>query len=216
MPDPFVPVPPDAGLDAAEVLGCGVPLAELVDQADAGRLEPVGDHQVGCVLCRAVLRDATALDQALGLLRATSGAAPAGLVDRVMREVRGTRQETSLIELGPPGRHGQEPPGPPGPPGSEGPLPLAGGIRVQRQVIADVARTAVAGLRGVTVAQAAAASRPGGSGVDIALGLLVDGRTPLPELARTVRRAVRDAVGTVIGSQDIQVELTALDLLAGD
>lgn len=193
--------PPAAPGGASEVLPCGSSVADLVDQADAGRLEPSDEHQAGCAHCRAALRDAAVSDQALGLLRAASGPVPAGLVDRVLAEVGRRRATSQLIEVGPTA-HGQVL------------LRVAGGVRVRQQVVADIARAAASGLRGVTVARASAAGRAGVPGaVDIALGLLVDGRAPLPQLARSVRRAVRAAVGRAVGSEDVTVELAALDLL---
>lgn len=186
-----------AAARTAAALTCGAPVADLVDQADAGRLEPTGDHQRGCRYCRDALRDAATSRRALGLLQASAGPVPAGLVDRVLKDVRHTRTWTPLIDVSPGGDAG-----------------VAGGIRVHRQVIANLARTAVGGLPGVVVARASAAGRPGGSGVIVALGLLVDGRTPLPELARSLRRMVRTAIAASIGTPDVSVELTALDLLA--
>lgn len=191
-----------AGVDA---LPCGVSLAALVDQADGGRLEPADAHQATCPSCRQALRTAATVDQAMGLLRATTGPVPAGLVDRVMRRVRQTRPDTADIELSAArDRAGR-------------PVLVSGGIRVRRQVVADIARAAATTLRGVRVARAAAQPRPGAPGtLEITLGLLVDGRTPLPELAGLVRRAVRAAVRRALGPGDVQVELTVLDLLDRD
>ena len=239
----------------ADLLLCGRRVAALVDQADAGRLEPVDDHQTGCQHCRAALRDAALSGQALALLRDSTGPVPAGLVGRVMREVRRHRPPGALIELGPAAGRSRR-----------GPelvaVQVAGGIRVHSQVIADLARIAATGVRGVTVAwatatatatatgqpdqpdqpgesaqpdrpdgvdQASGASRAGGdgrvggagragsesqvAGIEVALGLLVDGRTPLPELAQGVRRAVRAAVRRATGTDRVEVALTALDLL---
>lgn len=192
-----------------DALPCGVRLAVLVDQVDAGRLEPADAHQRGCGHCRDALRTAATADRALGLLRATTGPTPAGLVEQVMRRVRQTRQDPAAIELtgaGQPadGRAGR-------------PVLVGGGIRVRRQVVADIARGAAASLRGVTVARAAARPRSDAPGtVEITLGLLVDGRTPLPELARRVRQAVRGAVRRALGPTVVVVELTALDLVEPD
>lgn len=189
-----------AGVDA---LPCGVPLAALIDQADAGRLEPADAHQATCADCRQALRTAATVDQAIGLLRATNGPVPAGLVDQVMRRVRQTHRDNSSIELPASVRAGH--------------FPVGGGIRVRRQVVADIARAAATTLRGVTVARAAAQPTPGAPGtVAITMGLLVDGRTPLPELARRVRQLVRTAVRRALGPTEVQVELTALDLLDQD
>lgn len=188
--------------DAADVLACGRPVAGLVNQADGGRLEPVDAHQASCRHCQTALRDTAISSQALELLRATRGPVPAGLVDRVLDEVRRHRDSTSLIELAASGRR------------QPGLLQVAGGVRVHQQVVADLARRAATAVYGVTVARANATGRPGQpGGVDVALGLLVDGRTPLPQLARTVRRAVRAALRRALGAGQIQVQLTALDLL---
>ncbi|CAN5260572.1 hypothetical protein BH24ACT10_BH24ACT10_16750 [soil metagenome] len=177
--------------------------ADLVDQYDAGRLEPVDAHQATCADCRQALRTVATVDQAMGLLRATTGPVPAGLVDQVMRRVRQTRRDESLIEVPASARAGQ--------------FLVGGGVRVRRQVVADIARAAATTLRGVTVARAAAQPTPGAPGtVEITMGLLVDGRTPLPELALRVQRAVRAAVQRAIGPTEVQVELTALDLLDQD
>jgi len=191
-----------AGVD---VLPCGVPLAALVDQVDDGRLEPADAHQATCVYCRQALRTAAAVDQAMGLLRVTTGPVPAGLVDQVMGRVRQTRRDTAVIELSEADHRAGRP------------LLIEGGIRVRQQVVADIARAAATTLRGVTVARAAAQPKPGAPGtVEIRLGLLVDGRTPLPELARRVRQAVRAAVRRALGPTEVQVELTALDVLDRD
>lgn len=187
---------------AEEVLGCGMPVAGLVDQADAGQLEPADEHQAACLQCRWVLRDAAVSRQAMELLRQTRGTVPTDLVDRVMTEVRRGRHSDALIELG----SAQQP--------STDLVQVAGGVRVHRQVVADLARTAAAAVRGVTVARASATGTPGEpGGVAVTLGLLVDGRTPLPKLARAVRRAVRTAVRRATGTRQVDVELTALDLL---
>lgn len=221
LPDrPGSALPPDALPDVRpeDVLPCGVPLAVLVDQADDGRLEPVDAHQAACPYCRAGLRAAAAADHALGLLRATTGPTPPGLVARVMNRVRQTRHEQPAIELsGSPGS-GSSVGGPGGSrPSSAGRVQVAGGVRVGRQVVADLARQAAAGLRGVTVARAAAEPRPGRPGaVDVHLGLLVDGRTPLPELARQVRRQVRRVLQRSLGPGEVTIELTALDLVDPD
>lgn len=196
-PDSGRPTPVDA-------LPCGVPLAELVDQVDAGRLEPADAHQATCPHCRQALRTAATVDEAMGLLRATAGPVPVGLVDRVMGRVRQAREDTALIEL--PGADGR----------ATRPSPVGGRVRVRRQVVADIARGATSTLRGVAVVRAVAGPRPGAPGtVEIALGLLVDGRTPLPELARVVRRVVRAAVRRALGPAEVEVEveLTALGLL---
>jgi len=186
-----------------DALPCGVPLAALVDQADAGRLEPADAHQATCAYCGDALRTAATVDQAMGLLRSTTGPVPAGLVDRVMRRVQQTRRDNSLIDVPASARAGQ--------------FLVGGGIRVRRQVVADIARVAATTLRGVTVAQAAAQPRPGAPGaVEITMGLLVDGRTPMPELARRVRQLVRTAVRRALGPTEVRVELTALDLLDQD
>lgn len=185
-----------------DLLECGRPVGALVDQADAGQLEPADAHQAGCAYCRAALRDGAVSQQALALLRSARGPTPAGLADRVMREVRSQRRADSLIELGP------------ARPAQPGLLPVAGGVRVHRQVVADLARVAAAAVRGVTVARATAAGQPGRpGGVEATLGLLVDGHTPLPELARLVRRTVRAALARAIGAERVEVALTALDLL---
>ncbi len=141
----------------------------------------------------------------MGLLRATTGPVPAGLVDRVMRRVGQIGRDTAVIELSAADRRAGRT------------LLVGGGIRVRRQVVADIARAAATTLRGVTVARAAAQPQPGAPGtVEITLGLLVDGRTPLPELARLVRQAVRTAVRRALGPTEVQVELTALDLVDRD
>lgn len=186
-----------------DALPCGVPLAVLVDQADAGRLEPADAHQATCPYCGDALRTAATVNQAMGLLRATTGPVPEGLVDQVMRRVKQTHGDNSLIEVPTSARAGQ--------------LLVSGGIRVRRQVVADIARVAATTLRGVTVARAAVQPAPGAPGaIEITMGLLVDGRTPLPELARRVRQAVRTAVRRALGPTEVQVELTALDLLDQD
>lgn len=191
--------------DGGDRLPCGVPLVALVDQVDAGRLEPSGAHQVTCPHCRQALWTAATADRAMGLLRATSGPVPGALVDRVLRRVRQARRDTAVLELSGEDRRPGRPP------------LVGGGIRVRRQVVADIARAAAASLRGVTVARAAAQGRAGASGVvEITLELLVDGRTPLPELARGVRQAVRAAVRRALGTAEVRVELTALDLLDQD
>lgn len=210
MPDP-VPVtslsprsgvPEPGGRSEVDLLACGRPVAALVDQADAGQLEPADTHQTGCPHCRSALRDAAVSQQALALLLSTRGPTPAGLADRVMREVRSQRGTGGLIELGSSGR------------AQPGLLTVAGGVRVQRQVVADLARLAAAAVRGVTVAQASATGQPDRPGrVEVTLGLLVDGRTPLPELARLVRRTVRAALRRATGAEQVEVALTALDLL---
>ncbi len=196
MAEPARPVP-DA---ATDLLGCGTPVEVLVDQADAGRLEHADDHQAGCRYCRAALRDAVVSRRELTVLGRERGALPLGLVERVMGEVRSRRGTDGLVELGRAER--VEP----------GLLQVAGGVRVHQQVLADLARVAAAAVDGVTVARAGAAGRAGG--VDVTLGLLVDGRTPLPELARDVRRAVRAALRRATGFEQVDVALTALDLVA--
>ena len=97
-----------------------------------------------------------------------------------------------------------------------------GRLTVHWQVIADLARAAAAGHRGVTVARCRAAAEPAGPAdvqppaVHVAMGLLVDGRTPLPRLAASVRRAVRRDVRQATGLVDVTVELAALDLISQD
>ncbi len=188
-----------------DLLGCGARVVALVDQADAGRLEPADAHQAGCRYCRAALRDAAVSQGALELLREARGPVPAGLIDRVLREVRDRRASGSLIELGLSGRS------------RPGLLQVAGGVRVHQQVVADLARVAATAVRGVTVARASATGQSGqpgrAGGVDVTLGLLVDGRTPLPELARVVRRTVQTAIRRAVGARQVEVTLTALDLL---
>lgn len=207
MDEPAATARPSAGGPGdVDALPCGVQVAALLDQADAGRLEPADAHQATCPYCRQALRTAATVDRALGLLRATSGPVPAGLVDRVLWRVRQARQDPAVIELSAADsrtgtRVGRL-------------LPVGGGIRVRRQVVADIARAAATTLRGVTVARAAVRPRPGAPGaVEITLGLLVDGRTPLPELARRVRQVVLAAVRSTLGPAEVDVELTALDLL---
>ena len=196
--------PTDATDSTGDVLPCGTSVEVLVDQVDAGQLEPAGAHQAACPHCRDALRTAAGLDRALGLLRTTTGPTPAGLVDRVMDRVRQTQGEALLLEL-PPGPH------------SVGLARVAGGVRVRWQVVADLARGAAAALDGVTVTRASARARPGVSGaVDVSLGLLVDGRTPLPALARQLRQQVRAVLRRSLRADDVQVDLAALDLLDPD
>lgn len=191
-------------VDTGDVLGCGALVVDVVDQVDAGRLEPADSHQAHCRYCRSALRDAATSRQALDLLRATSEPVPAGLVERVMHEVRRDRRTGSTIELAP-GSH------------RPGRVPVPGSLRVHQQVVADLARVAATTVPGVTVARSSAVGRIGPPGaVDVDLGLLTDGRTPLPDLAVAVRRAVRAALVRAIGAQQVQVELTALDVLPPD
>lgn len=185
-----------------DLLDCGRPVSALVDQVDTGQLEPTDAHQAGCPHCRSALRGAAVSGQALDLLRSTRGPTPAGLADRVVREVRSRRTTGTLIDLEPSAR------------ARGGRLQVAGGVRVDQQVVADLARVAAATVRGVTVAQASAAGQPGlPGGIQVTLGLLVDGRTPLPELARLVRRTVRAALRRATGGGQVEVTLTALDML---
>ena len=196
--------PPDATDSTGDVLPCGTAFGALVDQVGAGRLEPADAHQAACPHCRGALRTAAPLDRALGLLRAATGPTPSGLVDRVMDRVRQTQGEALLMEL-------------PAGPRSVGLAPVAGGVRVRWQVVADLARGAAATLGGVTVVRAAARARPGVSGaVDVSLGVLVDGRTPLPELARQLRQQVRAVLRRSLRADDVEVDLTAVDLLDPD
>jgi len=182
------------------VLACGERITDLVDQVDAGRLEPDDAHQASCSFCQSALRDAASSGRALDLLRADRGPVPAGLVDRALDKVRQTRGSTSVLDLPVPGALG-----------------VAGGIRVQLHVLAGIARTVAAGHPGVTVARSSAVlardDRAGG-GLHVALGLVVDGRTPLPALAALLRPAVRDALRHATGLRDVGVELAALDLVA--
>lgn len=174
----------------------------MVDQADAGQLEPANTHQANCPHCRTALREAAVSQQALELLRVTRGPTPAGLADRVMREVRSRRTTGSFIDLAP------------SPRARRGLLQVAGGVRVHQQVVADLARVAAGAVRGVTVARVSAAGSPGRpGGIEVTLGLLVDGRTPLPELARLVRRTVRATLRRATGAAQVEVVLSALDLL---
>ncbi len=179
-------------------LVCGRLVEDLVDQADAGRLEPTDAHQAGCRYCRRALRDAAVSGAALGLLRADNSPVPSALVDRVLRSVRRTRPPAALFEL---------------PAGGSSPVP--GRVRVSGQLLADVARVAAAGQSGVTVTRAVAALV--GAGADrhlrVSLSVLVDGCTPLPELAAGVRRAVRAALRRAVSTDEVDVELTALDLI---
>jgi hypothetical protein len=205
--------------DDTAALPCGASIDALVDQVDAGQLEPADLHQRGCAHCRRALLQAATAGQALGMLRASHGPVPPTLVDRVLREVRRTRQPAALIEISQrvvrrdrqtevevTGGEDAERPGM----GSG----VAGAVRVHRQVLADLARVAVDGLRGIRVVRASASGRPGRPGaLAVSLGLLVDGRTPLPEVARTVRQAVRAALRASTGSTEVQIELTALDLI---
>lgn len=180
--------------DPDDVLACGRPLAALVDQVDAGVLEPADEHQAGCVSCRGALRDAATSSRALDLLRVERPPVPAGLVDRVLRQVRLSQPLRSPVELA-----------------GVGSLQLAGRVRVQQHVLAELARTAAAGQRGVTVTRSSATGTE--TGLRVVLGLLVDGRTPLPALAVAVRKAVRRALRHATDIEDVQVELTALDLV---
>lgn len=183
-----------------ELLACGARIPDLVDQIDAGRLEPADAHQGSCPYCRSALRDAATSGRALDLLREDRGPAPAGLVDRVLHEVRRTRGTTPVLDLP-----------------VAGVLQVAGGVRVHLHVLAGIARAAAAGQPGVTVARSSvAAGRDDsqGGGLQVALGLLVDGRTPLPVLASRLRRAVRGALRHATGLQDVHVDLSALDLVA--
>lgn len=188
--------------EVPDVLACGASVVDLVDQADAGRLEPADEHQVRCPHCRAALRAAATSRDALRLLDGSAGPVPAGLVDRVMAEVRRTRRPTALLELDV--RTG-------------GPDGVRGRIRLHPQVLADLARTAAGEVRGVQVVRAVASggasTQAGGGAVQVRLGLVVDGRTPLPLLARRLRRAVRGAVRAVTGLGELEVELAALDLI---
>lgn len=200
-----------------DALACGAPVDLLVEQVDAGYLEPSDAHQSGCQHCQAALLQAATAGQALALLRASRGPVPADLVGKVMRAVRRTRQPGALIELAPPGvgrDHGTDVQVAGSATGSGTVSGVVGVVRVHRQVLADLARVAADGLRGVRVARASASGQPGRPGaVAVSLGLLVDGRTPLPELAPTVRRAVRAALRASTGSSEVQVELAALDLI---
>lgn len=180
-----------------DLLACGASVVALVDQADAGRLEPVDDHQAGCPHCRGALRDAATSRSALTLLGDPPGPVPAGLVDRVLQDVRRHRRPATLLELDVRTA------------GADG---VPGRIRVHPQVVADVARRAAGGVRGVQVVRATAAGS--GGAVQIRMGLLVDGRTPLPLLARRLRRAVRGAVQAVTDVRSVEIDLAALDLMA--
>lgn len=182
-----------------DVLPCGRAVADLVDQADAGHLEPVDAHQAGCRWCRSALQDAAVAADALDLLRDPPAELPRGIVDRVMRGVR-ARAPRTMLELPVPGAAG-----------------VAGSIRVRPQVLADVARAAAARWPGVTVTTSSVAV--GGEGlegvVQVSLSVLVDGSRPLPELGEAVRGSVRRALGKIAGVRDTVVDLTVLDLVPG-
>lgn len=182
-----------------DLLACGVGVSTLVDQVDAGRLEPADPHQASCPSCQAALRDAVVSGRALDLLRAARGPVPVGLIDRVMHTVRQSRGASTVLDLP-----------------ESATLPVAGGIRVHLHVLGAIARAAAAGEPGVTVAGCSATTEAEelGGGLRVALGLLVDGRTPLPALASSLRRAVRRALRHATGLQHVQVELAALDLIA--
>lgn len=189
------PAASTAGSNAdPDVLTCGRPLADLVDQIDAGILEPRDAHQAGCAFCRESLRDAATSSRALDLLRLERPAVPAGLVQRVMRQIRLTRSASQPVELA-----------------GTGFTQLPGRVRVHRHVLAELARAAAAGQAGVVVTRSTVLGT--GSGLRVALGLLVDGRTPLPALAVTVRCAVRSALQHATGLEHVEVDLTALDLI---
>jgi len=198
-PGPTATAPADQDADG-DVLPCGAWIPALVDQVDAGQLEPAGTHQRSCAYCLAALRDAATSSQALDLLRAERGPVPAGLVDRVLRTVRQKRAASAPLILTSPGS-----------------WQVAGGIRVQLQVLADIARVA-ASRPGVTVARSSARTddTAPGPGLRVALGLLVDGRAPLPVLGASVRRAVRRALHRATGMRDIHVDLAVLDLVVPD
>lgn len=189
------------GSNGLDLLSCGRPVAALVDQVDAGVLEPADEHQTGCAACQGALYDATTSARALDLLRVERPAVPAALVDRVLRQVRATRPAHVPLDVS-----------------GVGFAQLPGRVRVHRHVLAQLARAAASGAAGAGVLVAGSSATPTGTGtggVRVALGLLVDGRTPLPVLAVAVRRAVRTILQHATDLGDIQVELTALDLLPG-
>ena len=188
-----------------ELLACGRPVGDIVDQLDAGRRAPDDSHQASCPHCAAALADAGDGRRALDLVRAAAmrpaaARVPGGLVERVMHGVRDSAAAPPPLLLRPSGG---------GVPGS---------IRVRPHVLADIARAAARAHPGVTVARCAAHSRegPAGPGVAVVLGLLVDGSTPLPLLAVAVRRAVRSALRRATGLAEVTVSLAALDLVRPD
>lgn len=185
-----------AAANPLEMLGCGTLLADLLTQVDHGRLEPVDAHQLSCPYCRAALRDVATTGPALALVRAERAVMPAGLVERILRRAQAARGPGPAVELP-----------------TTGTLAVAGGIRVGLDVLAGIARTAAGTVPGVRVATCSVVEAEPGGVLDVALGVLVDGSTPLPLLAVALRRVVRPAVRHASGLSDVQVELAALDLL---
>jgi len=197
-PAPGFPAGPGDG--GGERLACGRPVADVVDQADAGRLEPADDHQRGCASCRRALVAAARGAEAVALLRGIPAAArvPPGLADRVVRRLRVGLPAGRLVGLSPRPRAAGA---------------VAGVLGVRSRVLVDLARAAADGVPGVRVTRArevpAAAPAPFG----VALELAVDGRVPLRSVAAAVRRAVRASLLRSADAAPDPVELAATGLL---
>lgn len=195
-------------------LPCGAAVADLFEQVAAGRQVRLSAHQRGCPHCRAALSELDELWAPMRDLAAERVTAPRGMLTNIMSRVRELAQEAWYAVL-PGGR---------------------GVTRIAARVVGVIARRAAGDVPGVRVAlgrstdptQVRTADRaterhayPGtavgvaGGTVVVDLALAVAYGLPIRDVAAKVQRKVIREVRAATGVQDIEVNVTVDDVIAG-
>ncbi|CAL9482521.1 hypothetical protein SUDANB121_03083 [Nocardiopsis dassonvillei] len=179
--------PPDDGADG--LLPCGNGEDALVRNLVEGRTT---EHEAHCPHCRAATRDLAPLVSVLREPGTDAVAAPAGLVDDVMRVIRADRGRRTLV-LGGPG---------------------PGTTRIRESAVAALARFAARGAPGTLVGRCRVGRER--DGLSVALAVRVAHGTPIAEAAEDLRRAVRDVLEDRLGLPVLRIDVEVVGLIEAD
>jgi uncharacterized alkaline shock family protein YloU len=197
-----------AGVDGR--LACGASLERLVDQVAEAAPPADGEHQAGCVHCRAALRE---LERVWADVRALADhrvVVPARVLEDVRRRIRGPRPRAGgtglpLDRVVPRLlRHAR--------------LDTTRGVtRVADAVLVDLARVALVGVPGVVAARGRAVEvEVEGHRVRVRVRVLAAYGPSLPELAERVRRAAAGIIERRAGLEVVGVDVVVEDVVASD
>lgn len=193
-------------------LPCGAELGAVIDQVAQGLERRRDLHQRSCRFCQAALEETAAAWQPVRVLAAKEVVLPQGLVDSILRRLRGLAQVGWVTLAGP------------------------GGVTtVTVRAVAALAEAAADHVPGVSrvgssfgrVISALRGPRsggedePGGSerrppsdqrevGVDLRVAMVYG--APIPDVAEEIRRAVRRDVAAGIGADAVEINVEIADV----
>lgn len=184
---------------SADLLRCGRPLDDVIDQVARGAADVRDQHQNGCVHCQAALAEYQRRWTPLAALAADTVSAPVGRIDQLLQRLRATLTQPDYAII-------------PGPDGV---------LRIAARVIVVTARETAQQVPGVRVAlgDAVPGQVPGvvagvaGASTAIEITIAAGYGHNLHELSQQVRTAVATAIHELTGLTTVETTVVIDDVL---